>query len=72
MLALNLAYNNINAIMVLSKPPTKKKYKLGNRSIVMLFSIKTANSITCNSKGILRCEIFESIMVSILPKVLNR
>lgn len=72
MLALVLRYNKKNAKIVLNIPPTKKKYKLGNRSKVMLFSISTENSIICKSSGILRWEISESIMDSTFPNVLKR
>lgn len=72
MLALHLRYSKKKVKMVLNIPPTKKKYKLGNLSKVMLFSIKTAKSISCSSNGIFRCEISESITVSTFPNVLSR
>jgi len=53
-LAFILAYNNNNAKRALNKPPKKKKYKGGNRSGVILFSIKIVSSMMCNNKGIFR------------------
>lgn len=71
-LALVFRYNKKKAETVLNIPPIKKKYKLGKRSKVMLFSISTAKSMICKSNGILRWEISESIIVSTFPNVLRR
>lgn len=71
-LALILKNRNKKAKMVLIIPPTKKKYKLGKRSKVILFSIKIVNNSICKIKGILRCEMSESITVSTFPKVLSK
>ena len=64
--------NKINAAAALTKPLAKKKYNGGNLSTVMLFSIKIENNIICSNKGIFRCEMSDSITLSIFPKVRKR
>ena len=55
-----------------ANPLKKKKNNSGNLSLVTLSVIKTTVKIICINNGIFLCFKSESIMVSTLPKVLNK